>query len=45
MMVSGPNRERTEAESANLLKKAGFEHIEMYQNEGVPMTVVETRAI
>ena len=45
MMVSGPNWEHREAESANLLKMAGFEHIKTYQNEGVPMTVVETRPI
>ena len=45
MMVSGPNRERTEPESATLLEKAGFEYIETYQNEGVPVTVGETRTI
>jgi hypothetical protein len=42
MMVSGLNRECTEPESVNLLEKVGFEYIETYQNEGAPVSVVET---
>lgn len=44
MMVSATGRERSEAEYADLLAAAGFEHTETYQSDDIPMAVVEGRA-
>lgn len=41
MMVAVTGRERTEDEYAALFEAAGFEHVETYQRDAIPMAVVK----
>lgn len=45
MMVATTGQERTESEYVELFEKAGFEHVETHHSEGVPMAIVEGRAV